>query len=72
MNRQNLPYKLKVTHLAQHTRQEFRGMLGRKTTPFHKRSNFGRKDVSKEDLPKDIPKEINWRLRGILFTCNFK
>ena len=64
MNRQNLSFKLKTNHLAEHSPDELQSFRGRHTTPRAERDGFGRKNFVMSGSPKDIPDQINWRLYG--------
>lgn len=65
MNRKNLSYRLKLNHFADHSPSELRRLRGRRTTkPGPKRQQkYSKNFVSKMNV-KDLPKQINWRLRG--------
>ena len=62
MNRKGLPYKLKINHLADQTKEEIRKLRGRKTTvgkyngglPFKPKLNM-----------KEVPDTLDWRLYGM-------
>lgn len=65
MNRKNLSYRLKVNHFADHSPSELRRLRGRQTRKTDSRSkqNKGKPFLSKVNV-KDLPAEMNWRLRG--------
>lgn len=60
MNRQNLPYKLKVNHMADLSDVEIKMMRGYRTSSDSPR---GEMHWSKTNVA-DVPEFFNWRLRG--------
>jgi len=65
MNRKKLSYTLAVNHFADHSPSELRRLRGRsKPKPGQQaHENNGKAFVSKVNV-KDLPAEMNWRLRG--------
>lgn len=66
MNRQNLPYKLKVNHMTDYSDAEIKRMRGYRHTPDAPR---GELFVSNTKL-EDIPDYYNWRIRGT-YVCTY-
>lgn len=69
MNRQNLPYKLKVNHMTDYSDSEIKRMRGYRHTTDSPRGELFVSAIKHSD----IPTYYNWRLRGkcsILFMAN--
>ena len=64
MNRQKLSYKLKINHLAEHSRGELRRLRGRRATPWADRVGNHTKEFVPESSSEDIPRQKNWVLYG--------
>ncbi len=59
-NRRDLPYKVKVNHLADLSDKEIQRMRGYRKT---KNSPRGEKFVAKSKL-EDMPTNFDWKMRG--------
>ena len=71
MNRKQLTYRLAINHFADHSPSELRRLRGRSVPKrggkAHK--NNGKAFVSKVHV-RDLPAEMNWRLRGQLYSVH--
>lgn len=57
MNRRQLSFKLKINHLAEHTRDQMQRMRGRRSIPWEQRVEKDSKIFDVKDLSTDTPEE---------------